>query len=324
MFRFVYYSDLQMHDWQTSTNPEFWKLGLDCIDRVYTIAERTDANLVIFGGDLFQNKRTLRADIASATYARLQRYIRRYPDMMHWFVAGNHDWYRGACTLSGIHQDVKRGNHVRIITKPTFIRNNNTPSFYLVPFGHWKEDDFPSQELDEWLVSVFHTPFHGARMTPTGILDTAKESEFYTELIHQSELALCGHYHDPQKIGLMTCVGAPMYFSWSDVDAQPGRGCILAHMGKQTNLDRYDFSMPRFVTKATDATSDHDIVRYVVQPEKETKKTALRTGTTTIALSDMKVALREYVQHIDPKDIPEAERAAVLALGLEIHATCSR
>lgn len=320
-FKIVYYSDLQLHDWQSRDNPNFWKLGLTCIDKVYDIADRNDADLVIFGGDLFQSKRTLRSDIASATYSTLQQKITERKKMQHWFIAGNHDWYNGECTLTAIHRERKKGNHVRVFTRPEWVpcEFGDGPSFAVIPFGHWTLDDLPNPEV-EYYVALYHSPFNGARISHA-IQDKHADPDCYVEIAHGAELALCGHYHDQQIIhDCIRCVGAPMYFCWSDVDATVGRGCFLISMGEKTHVDKFDFNMPRFVSTPELSTSSADFVRFLQRKKDEdTVETRVHDKVTPITSGNKSSSLKAYINAVAP-DMDKMERKEVLSLGLEMFA----
>ena len=313
MFSMIYYSDLQIHDWQHQRDPDFWKLGLKCIDAVYEVAKRNAVDLVLFGGDLFQSKRTLRSDIAVSTFRHISKMVRKHKDMQHWFVAGNHDWYNGSCTLNAIQ---KRSN-VQVFTEPYRVgESDEWPAFNIIPYGHWDESQLPTADGSE--VSVFHSPFEGAKISKN-VFDAHKTPAGYDDIVEHSALSLCGHYHDEQAIGDVQCVGAPMYFNWSDVDAPKGRGCFLVRLDEERRhiITKHEFTWaPRFVSTPDLATKPEDIVRYPLgKTQKNANEGKLREGASLVSSDDMNQALKAYIEYAAPDYIPQSEYEEVLALG---------
>lgn len=316
MANFVYYSDLQIHPWQADNNPEFWKLGFECIRKVYDIADRVGADAVIFGGDLFESKRTLRSDIVTRTYAYFHKMISKRKEMQHIFIAGNHDYFNGACTL----QPIKKAHkNVVCAIKPQIITLGDL-EILLVPHDLHANNDWYTRDAPDVMIS--HVPMEGAQVRKS-VFDQTRANEYVDYQARQVRLSLCGHYHMPQRLPNNTyVVGAPMYFNWSDVDEPAGRGCMHVRMTKKygPNITLHDFRMPRFVSTPDKVTGKNDIVRYPDGKPVQKVETHVHENAHEIAFASIEDSLRLYFEACPPGNISDDEMEDVVKLGVEVYA----
>src|SRR3990167_8487607 len=93
-YTIVVWGDLQAHPWQELERPDRWRELLCVFGMVNRVAKDHDADAIVFLGDLFQNKRTLRADVVGETLIQFARAIEEF-DKPYYIMEGNHDLCAG-------------------------------------------------------------------------------------------------------------------------------------------------------------------------------------------------------------------------------------
>lgn len=312
MRSWVVFTDLQLHYWQESERPNRWKDMLNVFDVVFRTAKKRNAD-IIFLGDLFESKRSIRSDILSATYMRIAKLMRKSDARFH-FVAGNHDQYAGICTQSAFRLGrrffVHDSNHATCI--------NADYGIYALPYGAMSDPGL------DYRVLCSHVDIRGAKMS-TGI--SAESSGVDESIFHKRgdrTLVLNGHYHVPQTIDLgkkyvrIECLGAPLQHNWGDArssDIDRGIYVLDMHDGGSSNITKIPLrKFPKFYIDPDDTTyirKGVDFVRTTPKIKVESK----RKGVKDIAAIDPAAFIPAFVSS---KIKDEKQRKQLISAGLAL------
>lgn len=241
--QFIVFGDTQFHQWSETERPDHWKTHVNVLCTAFKLAHKEHAD-IIFLGDLFESKRSVRSDVQALVYSTLVKAMRKYPCTFH-FIAGNHDQYAGVCTQSALRLGPQYVVHD--YDYPTYI--NEGLGIVALPYGASVDPAL------EYSVLCSHIDIRGA-ILGTGIKsESSSVDECLFDKGYERKLVLNGHYHVPHKIDMevpIQCIGAPFQHNWNDARyADVPRGLWLLDMGGKSPtvtmampLDKY----PRFYT----------------------------------------------------------------------------
>ena len=312
MRSWVVFSDLQLHFWQETERPDRWKDMLNVFDAVFRMAKKHNADIV-FLGDLFESKRSIRSDILSATYMRIAKLMRKSDARFH-FVAGNHDQYAGICTQSAF----RLGRRFLVHDSAHATCINAEYSIYALPYGAISDPNL------DYRVLCSHVDIRGAKMSQ-GILAESSgvdESIFYRR--GSRSLVLNGHYHVPQTIDLgkkyvrIECLGAPLQHNWGDArsgDLERGIYVLDMHEDGKSSTTKIPLrKFPKFYIDPDDTVCIRkgvDFVRTTPKIKVESK----RKGVKDIAAIDPVSFIPAFVSS-RIKD--ERQRKKLISAGLAL------
>lgn len=274
--KILVWSDLHAHPWQESERPDRWLDCLSVVREVRKLARANSVDTIVFCGDLFEAKRTVRTEIMAPL---IQELIYGFwkttrggtPQVIPTFyVAGNHDFYGGGCTLKAL---AEVGN-AHLSTRRV-IAKRVAPT--ILPLGDWTCVAMPyGCVVDADLgydVLFSHNPVGGATLVP-GIVENPQSFDRMLDATGPGgRLAvLNGHYHIPQTITQpgcipVTCVGSPYSLSWRDLDTDQERGCVLLELTDRTSpavkITRLQFEkrFPRFYKEGDLTAVEGDFVQ---------------------------------------------------------------
>lgn len=290
--RWVVFGDIQVHFWQETERPSRWKEMLDVFDVVFRTAKKHQAD-IIFLGDMFESKRSIRSDVLSATYERIAKLMRKSEARFH-FIAGNHDQYAGICTQSAF----KLGRKFFVHDGNTSTSISTEYGVYALPYGAT-----PDPKLD-YRVLCSHVDIRGAEMS-TGILaESSGVNEAVFRRWGQRDLVLNGHYHVPQTIDMgrkyvkIECLGAPLQHNWGDArssDIERGIYVLDIHEGGRNRLTKIPLrSFPKFYIDPKDVSCVRKGVDFVRTTPK-VKVESGRKGVKAIAGVDPAAFIPAFV-----------------------------
>ena len=352
--RILVWSDLHAHPWQENVGDvnikaarALWVQAL--LRRLQQEVRKQKADIVIFCGDMFESKRTLRSTFTGDVFAGLARLHAVVPC---YYVAGNHDWATSSKTvLSGIienarqsipmqegqwstqQQAVDPAAHTRLVINGITLR--------LQPFTVFGKN---GGDVDCNLIFCHHDikGFSHA----DGVVSDATSANFPVRLLalSKSRLAIInGHYHIPTarkgtgKALPIINVGAPVSHNWGDLEKtqqEYNRGFLLLDVyeddeQKTRSLVATRLTIgnvfPRFFVEGDSRIDNHPqyggIAHYVrpqfvVEEETETSATDKKT-TNRIAGTNNRLAVGEYLRQKRP-ELKGPAFSAYLKKGLQL------
>jgi DNA repair exonuclease SbcCD nuclease subunit len=232
--RIVVYSDLQAHHWQEHERED--RLG-DCIKAiglVHEVAQDVSADMLVFNGDLFEAKRSVRADVASRVYEKLISYgDTEYAQV---FNAGNHDYSNDSCSLNPLRSiGTVVGN-----PKRSLMYHVKDWNLLFIPNGYpYHTSEFKPESVFYHLCFV-HGNVQGANMTRAV---RCTHDDYPHALFKQTKERMAvinGHFHTPDtlvashRVPIYIC-GAPLAHNWNDVGSF-NRGCMILTLSSADGL----------------------------------------------------------------------------------------
>lgn len=313
MMKLLIFGDLQAHPWQEDERPERLQDFIKVIKTVRSNAYKQAVDGIVFLGDLFESKRLIRADIVSLIYAELSRpFIRKteagkIERIPFYFLAGNHDFYGGECTLSPLHDPATR--QFAIIDKPEVVTLSGE-RFLFIPFGN--DHDKPKDTGDNFAATFVHCDLPNVSLG-SGIVSKSNGLPEWIDEVKTS-LIVAGHYHSPGEVkgvnkpSKIVCCGAPMEHNWKDVDETALRGLLLLTVENgKASYSRIVTShlFPRFFSSADhiDAREGFDFTRKTVTKSAGTAKQ--HEGAKAVAGGNTAQVVAAYLKHEKPNLTPE-------------------
>ncbi len=281
--KIVAYSDLHAHPFKNGFLTEEGRNSrvvdaTNVIQQVYDHAEEVGASYVLFGGDLFDKRKSIDVDTFNQVHAVIAACSERVKTIM---IPGNHD----QANKSGTIHALERFNNSRckVFCKPEWVMLDNNTALFGVPYVddgeliaqavHQGLKEKPSKASQHIL--MIHYGIQGAKVSAS---DYVLPCEL--ELGHLSptswDLILSGHYHLGQQIGPnFHYIGSAMQHRWDDAGFDK---TFLEFDSDTGDIRRIPTVAPKFVV-AVGKTKDYDVsnafVRIVRDYEIEEKKKVL-------------------------------------------------
>lgn len=332
MYKILAWGDLHVHPWQENERPDRVRENyLRVIGDVARCAEDEQVDMIVFLGDLFESKRSVRTDLFVQTYNALRASFLEEGPLI--WLAGNHDYYKGSCTLLPLIDGryigvssivVWNGVHVRSIPREPSPEYDWVlgfiPSGTSVPEGH--------RVLLESDVLFLHTDVVGAQMAEGLQTEASGVHESFFELGGRCKLVVNGHYHVPQDIQRkgwvpIHCVGAPLQHNWSDASnpkqgLTDSRGCSIITLEdagvvttKRIKFDQY----PRFYTEGDPRIREGDFVAPDLAKRVSSEDTEKHANVKSVASNVVGQSLAAYLKTMRPELVGK-EFASVLRVGM--------
>ena len=223
--------------------------AVSCVKQVLNIAKREKADLVLFGGDMFHQRRTIAVPAFNAIYEAFAQFaVARIPVVM---IHGNHD------------QADRNGDAHSLYTFRTLATVCDSPGWVTVsgrsgaPYAIL---GLPYTENVEHVREVVRQPCPLPQAKPLllahlGVQGATLGSDFIYSNPHDVTLsdlnldafdaAFLGHYHKHQQLAERCWyVGAPLQHTWGDVGQS--RGCVVYDVDDRT-VTHVPLEAPQFV-----------------------------------------------------------------------------
>lgn len=301
----IVWSDLQAHPWHEDISPKHWeKTVLGCIKFVFEYTAKTQADYLVFNGDLFESKR-VRIDVMSAVLDTID-YWSKQCSADRLAVAGNHDVYGKYTTVN-----LMRG--FRAITDPITILGSRV---LLVPhhtaFTHGMQHT--AAYSADWQLAITHDDIKGSDQ---GHLITAQLDGIDPAVIKQAgnrgAPIFNGHYHHRHEFkrggAKIVNYGACMYHDWSDLDDTLGRGlCHITVDDDRVSWKYVNYKCPRFLSremaKKLQSAQGEDFVQVIdFNNVSQDAETLSHENVAQVASFDTKVSVEAYLraEGVDPQ-----------------------
>ena len=277
------YSDLHAHPYNNGTILEHGtnsrvQDAVDVIAQVYAFAIENDISSVVFGGDLFDRRKSIDVDTYNKIHEVIQYWSARMPTLM---IPGNHDQANKSGTVHALQRF--NSKHCVVPDKPSWTQMEDNVHLFSVPYCD--DGEVIAQQIEEGLADkneegerhllLIHYGIEGARVGPS---DYVLPCELKLPMLHLDEwdMVFSGHYHIGQQLGSkFHYIGSAMQHRWDDV----GFGKSFVVYDSSTNsIERIPTVAPEFL-EIRDKTKNHDvkncfvrIIReYEISPDKKPK-----------------------------------------------------
>lgn len=272
--KILVYGDIHFHPWQADDRPDRWEDCLSVLRDVRSLAYKHAVDAVVFLGDLFENKRLLRADIAGQAYTQLQRPLLAVRNgkreiVPMYAIAGNHDYYKDACTLEPL-RSLRDKRHVFTAGTPAqelSVQAETGERLLFLPYGiNLSDMDAEAMAATRYDAVFMHGEIEGTALN-NGIQSERTDVPGWVFGM-AVDVFVNGHYHTPgfkqvNDRSVYMC-GAPLQHHWGDADETKQRGVALLTLetGKKPVFTRILIgnNYPKFYTTKTADTRETDFV----------------------------------------------------------------
>lgn len=196
------------------------EIAAKTIDFIIEQQKSTGANICIFNGDWFNDRKTVNSLVCNSSYQKLKELCEVFDHT--YLIVGNHDsYYQDVIDVNSLNV-FENLDKCTIVTDITEITLDGC-RMCLCPWG--KEFDvFNSNTKYDALFGHFGP--NGARLT-SGLSKDGKYD--INKLTSVAPIVFSGHFHIKSEYetnnGTLIMVGSPMQQNWGDVDSE--RGCYI-------------------------------------------------------------------------------------------------
>lgn len=260
--KILFFTDLHLDNWSafaTTThggyNSRFIQ-QLHVLEHILRYADQHNCRIV-FGGDLYNRRLLIPADVLHKTYELLAAYDRQ----PIYFVIGNHDIYDWNSENNSL-AVLSEMEHVNIIDEAVQVYTEHNVHLSLVPHGALlpTSSALLRDKLDNYYeILVTHYGVNEARLGPKDF--KMKEDLTVKQLKELNyDLVLLGHIHKPQALAQNIIVmGSVMAHSFHETDEEKW---FYVFDTETRELVKYESPAPQF--KTIEVTSQSQLKKLVL------------------------------------------------------------
>ena len=250
--------------------------AVSIIYQVRDLAVKVDADLVLFGGDMFHVRRHIAVQAFNAVYEAMTAFaLERIPIVM---IHGNHDQ---ADKKGQTHSIYSFQSFCTVIDKPDWhsVTDKRGKSLRLcaVPYMENVEhlrDVITSgkRRRDEPALFLGHLGIQGAKVGADFVYTNPHDPAITDLSMDRFDAGFLGHYHEHQQLpasGNFWYIGAPLHHTWGDRHDQR-RGCIV-YDTETVSFQRVPLKAPEFVEmhrNNIDVAAWEDNYVRIIDPQK--------------------------------------------------------
>mgnify|MGYP003147495898 CR=1 FL=1 len=272
--------DLHAHPFKNGTITEEGRNSrvddaVGVIRQVYSYAKNNNVAYVLFGGDLFDRRKSIDVDTFNRIHEVISEGADSIPTIM---IPGNHDQANKSGTIHAL--DRFSSDKCKVFHQPEWVELDVGVGLFGVPYVDDGEVIAASvqrglSERPEWAKKAFLLLHYGIQGARVSAADYVLPCEL--ELSHLSpsswNLILSGHYHIGQQLGSnFHYIGSAMQHRWDDAGFEKS---FIEFDTESWSIRRIPTVAPRFVV-VPGKTKDYDVknsfVRIVRNYEIEEKK----------------------------------------------------
>lgn len=280
------YSDLHAHPYNNGTLLEHGtnsrvQDAVDVIGQVYTYSMDNAVDVVLFGGDLFDRRKSIDVDTYNKIHEAVQYWSSKVSTLM---IPGNHD----QANKSGTVHALQRFNSktCKVPMYPSWTKLPGNVHLFSVPY--YDDGDTIAQHVREGLedknsdgarhILLIHYGVTGAKVGPSDYVLPCELDLTMLEL-DEWDMVFSGHYHIGQQLGSkFHYIGSAMQHRWDDAGFPKS---FVVYDSETNQISRVPTIAPMFVEVRPDEDAEvqNCFVRVVVESEMEEeaqKKTVKR------------------------------------------------
>lgn len=203
--------------------------SLDVIDDVRSLAKELDAGLVLFGGDLFQERRHIVTQAFSKVYESLSRFsVDKIPLFL---IHGNHDQ---ADKAGRFHALTPFSTYATVADTPGWVTvEGRTANVDILAVPYIEDTNHlidvvnePCPNNSEHKIFLGHLGINGANLGADFVYSNGNEPKITDIPVENFDAGFLGHFHLHQQLAdNFWYVGAPLQHNWGDRGQV--RGCMV-------------------------------------------------------------------------------------------------
>lgn len=207
---FIVFSDFHFQknlpkSYLLENNRSFW---LDCqlkvLDQIFSTANNYGIKLLLFNGDLFEEKNRIPQDLYNEVWEAFKKYSSDYRII---FNSGNHD----LITLSRESSLKPFSDIVEIITEPTDIKIGKS-LLRVLPYGRVIHNLTVPDGYEHKFLFI-HEDISELQYNNSNF---RKNTEIKVDMFEGWDKVFCGHIHMPQEYKNIINIGSPMPVDWGE------------------------------------------------------------------------------------------------------------
>ena len=263
------YSDLHAHPYNNGTLLEHGtnsrvQDAVSVIEQVYSYAVDNDVDVVLFGGDLFDRRKSIDVDTYNKIHEAVQYWSRKVSTVM---IPGNHD----QANKSGTVHALQRFNSktCKVPMYPSWTKLPGNVHLFSVPY--YDDGDTIAQHVREGLedknpdgdrhILLIHYGVAGAKVGPSDYVLPCELDLTMLEL-DEWDIVFSGHYHIGQQIGSkFHYIGSAMQHRWDDVGFPKS---FVVYDSETNQISRVPTVAPKFL-EIRDKTKNHNVENCFVR-----------------------------------------------------------
>jgi DNA repair exonuclease SbcCD nuclease subunit len=234
--KFILYSDVHAHNFKTHSRVDHSRLDycIDAIKAVYQKANDEGINVVVFGGDLFDNQRLLPTEVVNRLVDLFINLSEDFPEIVCYAISGNHDY----ATKNLLHSPaITALTHIERIIPDNFVIIDNqvrileNEKVVLVGIPYYELPEHYNTVLSEISNKVDTLENKNVpkiliiHQTPTGLANPniPTDTDVNDELYDSFDMVFCGHIHQKQDITpKFSLIGSPLHRDLGDEGDEKG------------------------------------------------------------------------------------------------------
>lgn len=242
--------------------------AISIIRQVRDVALSVNADLVLFGGDMFHVRRHIAVRAFNAVYEAMAEFaLEKIPIVM---IHGNHDQadrqgadysiyaFQTFCTVIG------KPGWYEVGTKSQSVHLCAVP--YMENIEHLRDviEDKPVNlkvsSAPHPQLFLGHLGIQGAKVGADFVYVNPHDPAITDLSMEKFDAGFLGHYHEHQQLpasGNFWYIGAPMHHTWGDRD-DPNRGCVVYDTEKRS-FQRVPLKAPEFIEVSAKAGPSRDL-----------------------------------------------------------------
>ena len=248
--------------------------AVDVINQVYSYSIQNGVEYVLFGGDLFDRRKSIDVDTFNCIHKSISEWSEKIPTLM---IPGNHDQANKSGTIHALQRFRSRG--CVIPDRPLWCELHDRVHVFACPYyddgrviaEHIRTgiEDKPS---GDHFILLIHYGIEGARIGPSDYVLPC-ELKLPMLCLDEWDLVFSGHYHIGQQLGSkFHYIGSAMQHRWDDVGFEKS---FVVYDTADGSLIRVPTTAPKFLV-IKDEIDNYDvnnsIIRIIRNYEIDAKK----------------------------------------------------
>ena len=270
------YSDLHAHPYNNGTLLEHGtnsrvQDAVDVIGQVFSYSLDNDIDVVLFGGDLFDRRKSIDVDTYNKIHEAVQYWSRKVPTVM---IPGNHDQANKSGTVHALQRF--KSKQCSIITQPSWTKLPGNVHLFSVPYyddgeiiaEHVRKGVADKNDDGSRHILLIHYGVTGAKVGPSDYVLPCELDLTKLEL-DAWDIVFSGHYHIGQQLGSkFHYIGSAMQHRWDDVGFHKS---FVVYDSETNQISRVPTLAPTFVEVREDEVAEVEncFVRVVIESEME-------------------------------------------------------
>lgn len=305
------YSDLHAHPYSNGVLLEHGSNSrvLDAsnvIGQVYSYAIDNGLEHVLFGGDLFDRRKSIDVDTYNTIHRCIQDWSEQVSTVM---IPGNHDQANKSGTIHALQRF--QSSTCKVFDKPEWVALSE--DVYLFGIPYYDDGEFIAQCVREGLedkpegkrhILMLHYGIEGAKIGPSDYVLPC-ELKLPMLCLDEWDIVFSGHYHIGQQLGSkFHYIGSAMQHRWDDVGFEK---TFVVYDSDTNEISRVPTVAPKFL-EIRDKTKNHDVKNCFVRIIRDYEISSDKKPKIEASLKEKGALSVEFRYEPEKVDLENSER----------------